>query len=114
MVEPCRIEMFSGLRVKSGDRTITRFRTQKIGSLLAFLAYFPGTPHTREFLIEMLWPECDPEAGRDRLSMALASLRSQWEPPGVAAGAVILADRAHVSFRSAAVATDVQEFEAAV
>ena len=35
----CRIEMLGGLRVRQGEREITRFRAQKYGALLARPAY---------------------------------------------------------------------------
>ena len=110
----CRVEMLGGLRVVQAGRVITRFRTYKTGALLAYLAYF-SRPHPREALIEMLWPDCEPDAGRNSLSKALSSLRNQVEPPGVApAGSVIVADRAFVGLNPDALSTDVADFEAAV
>jgi DNA-binding SARP family transcriptional activator len=110
----CRIELLGGLRVTQADRVITRFRSHQTGALLAYLAYYPQRANPREFLIELLWPECDPPSGRSRLSIALSSLRHQLEPPGVPAGAVIQADRASVGLNPAAITTDVGEFEAAL
>jgi DNA-binding SARP family transcriptional activator len=109
-----RIELFGGLRVTSGERIITRFRTRKIGALLAYLAYHLDRSHPREVLFELLWPECLPSAGRNNLSNALSTLRHQLEPPGVPQGAVIVADRASVRLNPATVTTDVSEFEAAL
>ncbi len=106
----CRIELFGGLRAHQAGRCITRFQTQKTGALLAYLAYHLHRSHPREVLIDMLWPEAEPAAGRNRLSIALTSLRHQLEPPGIPSGAVIQADRFTVSLNSAAVATDVSEF----
>ncbi len=48
----CRIELFGGLRVRIGGRLITRFRTRKTASLLAYLAYHLDRVHPREFLVE--------------------------------------------------------------
>src|SRR5438876_10347187 len=79
----CRIELFGGLRITQGERVITRFRTQKAASLLAYLAYHFPQAHPREVLIEMLWPEVEPATGRNRLRMALTFLRHPLEPPGV-------------------------------
>ena len=110
----CRVEMLGGLRIVQAGRVITRFRTYKTGALLAYLAYFLR-PHPREALIELLWPDCEPDAGRNSLSKALSSLRNQVEPPGVApAGSVIVADRAFVGLNPDAVSTDVADFEAAL
>lgn len=60
----CRIELFGELRVVQGERIITRFNTQKTASLLAYLAYHLDRAHPREALIEMLWPDNEPEKGR--------------------------------------------------
>lgn len=108
----CRIELFGGLRVRQGERVITRFRTQKTASLLAYLAYFLTRTHPREVLIELLWPENLPKAGRQSLSMALSSLRHQLEPPDIPSGTIIQADRLKLCLEPAAVTTDVSEFEA--
>jgi DNA-binding SARP family transcriptional activator len=70
-----RIELLGRLRAVQGDRVLTRFRTLKTRSLLAYLAYDLQRPHPREELIEMLWPESDLDAGRGNLSTALHSLR---------------------------------------
>src|SRR6476659_5201770 len=93
MTEPWFIQLFGGLRASQGERVITRFRTQKTGALLAFLAYHRGHSHTRERLIEMLSPDSEPESGRHNLSLALSSLQSRLEPPGVPDGTMIIADR---------------------
>src|SRR5207249_12211582 len=94
LLDPWRIELFGGLRARHGDRVITRFRTQKTASLLAFLAYHRGRAHGREELIDLFWPDDDIDAGRHSLRQALTSLRHQLEPPGVEAGSVLIPDRA--------------------
>ncbi len=114
MNRPIRIELFGHLSARVGDRIITRFRTQRNASLLAYLAYFAGRRHPREILIEMLWPEGDPAAGRVSLRTALSMLMRQLEPPGTAQGIVLQADRFAVGLNAAAVSTDVADFLAAV
>lgn len=111
MNEPWSIRLFGGLSIRQSDRLITRFRTQKTGALLAFLAYHRQHSHGREVLIEMLWPDTTPESGRHNLSHALSSLRNLLEPPGVPAGFVIIADRFSVQLNPDAFTTDVAEFE---
>jgi len=114
-VDPlCCIELLGGLRVAQGERVITRFRTQKGGALLGYLAYHLDRAHPREVLIELLWPWSAPAAGRNSLSVELSSLRQQLEPPGVPKGAVIAADRASVRLNPDAVTTDVAEFSASL
>src|SRR5579871_62372 len=108
------IQLLGGLSAHSPQRQITRFRTQKAASLLAFLAFraAPGIPsQPRELLLDLLWPDAEPEVGRHNLSNALSFLRHLLEPPGVPPGTVILADRATVRLNPAAVTVDVVEFE---
>jgi predicted ATPase/DNA-binding SARP family transcriptional activator len=114
MNTPWRVELLGGLRAQHGDRLVTHFRTQNTGILLAYLAYYPQRAHLRDELIDLLWPDADPDAARTSLRQALFLLRQQLEPPGVPAGAVLLADRASVRLNPEAIATDVAEFDAAV
>jgi predicted ATPase/DNA-binding SARP family transcriptional activator len=109
-----RIEMLGGLRAVQGDRVLTRFRTQKTGVLLAYLAYYLKRTHPRDALIELFWPDGDPSTGRNNLSRELSWLRRQLESQGVPPGTVIAADRAAIGLTPEAVATDVAAFEAAL
>jgi DNA-binding SARP family transcriptional activator len=91
-----RIFLLGGLRAEGSDRVLTRFRTQKAGALLAYLAYHLQRSHLRDQLIELLWPDSDPDTGRNNLSRELSWLRDQLEPAGAPGGAVIAADRAAI------------------
>jgi DNA-binding SARP family transcriptional activator len=135
MERPWRIELLGGLRAAREDRSVSHFPTRKTALLLARLAYFPARPHPREELIELLWPEADPHAARQRLSQALSSLRRILEPRSVEKppqigpvgrstlnplasrvlepSTLLLADRTSVWLNRAAVTTDVAEFQAA-
>ena len=106
----CRIEMLGPMRVIQSHQTVTRFGTQKAGSLLAFLALRPG-PQAREQVIDLFWPDMDLPDGRNNLSTALSSLRRQLEPPGIPRGTVLVTTHAHVGLNPAAVTTDIAEFE---
>ena len=108
------IELLGGLRAHRAGRVLTRFRTQKTAVLLAFLALHPDRRHSRESLIELLWPNATPQTGRNQLSMALSFLRHPLEPPGTSPGAVLIADRYSVQFNPEAFTTDVADFEAAL
>lgn len=125
-----RIELLGWLRATRGDRVITRFRTQKTGGLLAYLAYYFDRSHPREQLMELLWPEHRLDAARTSLSVALSSLRRQLErddapssaAPGRGTGSdaapvsssLILADHSTVRLNPSLVTTDVAAFEAAL
>src|SRR5262249_30299158 len=114
MNEQWKIMLLGGLRAERGEQVITRFKTQKVASLFAYLAYYLRQTHAREILIELLWPESDVPTLRNSLSVALSSLRNQFEPPGVPQGTVLRADRFCVGLNSAAITTDVLEFEQAL
>src|SRR6266851_7382840 len=90
-----RIELLGRLRAGQADRVVSRFQTQKIGLLLAYLAYYPQRHHQREALIELLWPECDSHAGRNNLSVSLSWLRRQLEPPLVEGSKLRVESPAH-------------------
>jgi predicted ATPase/DNA-binding SARP family transcriptional activator len=103
--------MLGGLTVVQGDRRISRFQTQKTGALLAYLALTPGKNHARESLAEMLWPDGDPIAIRNRLNQAISSLRRQLHPPELGPGSVLVADHYSIGINAQTVSTDVQDFE---
>jgi DNA-binding SARP family transcriptional activator len=114
MTPQWRIELFGGLRAVSGDRVVSHFRTHKAGALLAYLAYYRRRSHPREVLIELLWPESTPAAGRCNLRTELCRLRAQLEPSAAHKGQVILADRASVQLNPSVCTTDIASFESAV
>src|SRR5262245_34552382 len=93
MTNRCRFEMLGKYRVIQSGRVITRFATYKTGALLAYLCLKPQRLDPREELIDLLWPECSPTAGRHSLSQALSSLRQQLEPPGTVTGQYLAATR---------------------
>jgi predicted ATPase/DNA-binding SARP family transcriptional activator len=119
-----QIRLLGALRAEPGThpsearegcgRTLSHFRSQKTGFLLAYLAYFPQRTHLRDALLELLWPDADLPAGRASLSVALSFLRQHLEPPGSPSGSVLIADRSTVHLNPEAIATDVAAFEAAL
>jgi predicted ATPase/DNA-binding SARP family transcriptional activator len=110
----CRIDLLGGLRVHQDDRVITRFQTQKTAALLAYIALHKGRAFPREFIAELLWPDGDPTAIRNRLNQAVSSLRRQLHPPGSEPGYVIDADHAKIAINDRTVVTDVENFQAAI
>lgn len=107
-----RIEVLGGLRASSGDWVVSHFPGRPVAALLARLAIFPRSGHSREELIELLWPGVTVEIGRNRLRQVLSTLRNLLEPPG--SPAVVIADRNTVRLRPDAVACDAVEFERAL
>lgn len=106
--------MLGGLRVRQGERVVSRFQTQKTGALLAYLALHSGRSFPRETMAEVLWPDGDPSAIRNRLNQAISSLRRQLHPPGCEPGYVLQADHLALQVNTHTVVTDVAEFEAAL
>jgi DNA-binding SARP family transcriptional activator/tetratricopeptide (TPR) repeat protein len=54
---------------------ITRFESDKVRALLAYLTVEADCPHRRETLVGLLWPDWPEGAARRNLSHALANLR---------------------------------------
>jgi DNA-binding SARP family transcriptional activator len=110
-----RVRLLGGLRAERGDEIVSRFRSQKIGALLAFLAINLQRSHAREELADLFWPEAEPEVGRANLRTALASLRKQLEPPGTPAGSVLVTQgHGNVRLNPDTVLVDVAAFDKAV
>ena len=109
-----RIELLGRFRARWGEYEISRFPRQKAGDLLAYLAYSPGRSPSREALIELLWPEIDPEVGRSNLRKLLHTLRQELAASGGSVDALLVTDRERVALRPEAFTTDVQEFAAAL
>jgi predicted ATPase/DNA-binding SARP family transcriptional activator len=107
----CRVQLLGGLRVTLPGSDVTPAFPRKIGALLAYLACFPHRSHSRDALIELLWPEVDLESGRASLRNALPLLRRQLEPPGVTPGSLLIVDRRTVRLDPQQITTDVEEFE---
>src|SRR4051812_17824137 len=110
-MEHWRIELFGGLRLVRGERTIRRFRSQKTAGLLAYLACYSSRDHPRDELVDRFWPENELEAGRHTLRQALTSLRRQLEPPGITPGGVLLTGRRYARLNPAAITTDLVDFD---
>src|SRR4051794_14625000 len=85
------IQMLGRLTARRQDQLLTRFRTRKTSMLLAYLAY-NRQPFSREYLIELLWPETDVQAGRNRLKQELSALRQQLEPDAGKRGRFLVVD----------------------
>ena len=106
-----QVRLLGGLEIRNGDVRVRRFASRPIAALLARLALAPDRMHPREELVELLWPGVDLETGRNRLRNALSSLRRVLEPPGSAAGSVLVADRAGVRLAPHSTRCDALEFE---
>jgi len=111
LTERWKIQLLGGLAARQGGQTIDRFRTRKGGEMLAALALHPSRSVPREELLALLWPEEEPEAGRNRLRVELAALRRQFQAPGQTPVPLIAADRLTVRLHPDVFTTDAAEFE---
>src|SRR5260370_32920058 len=90
MASPWRIELFGGLRLSHGERSFAFLQAPKAGLLLAYLAYFPRHPQPRELLLELLWPETDPDTSRPNLRPLVHAIRRQLDPAAPPADPLLL------------------------
>jgi len=108
------IRLLGNLEARNGSTLIQRFSTKHIAILLAYLSRRLDHKIPRDQLADLLWPDSEPDRGRQRLRVALASLRGHLEPLGVAPGSVIDADREGIGLRSQSCLVDANEFWAKV
>jgi predicted ATPase/DNA-binding SARP family transcriptional activator len=111
LTERWKIQLLGGLVARQGERTVDRFRTRKGGEMLAALALHLNRALTREELLALLWPEEEPEVGRNRLRVELAALKRQFQAQGQALLPLIEAYRLCVRLNPEAFTTDAAEFE---
>lgn len=106
-----RISLFGALSVKTDGPVVDRFEHRKAAALLACLAFTPQRIRSREELMEMLWPEEDPEATRVRFRQTLLNLRRTLDATGNPSEELLLSDRTFVRLNPDQISTDVAEFE---
>ena len=82
-------------------------RNKKAQALAAFLALNPGL-HARERLATLLWPDSSEEAARQSLRQCVSTLRRDL------ADLPLTTDHDHLGLQSSALATDLDEFNAAL
>ena len=106
-----QIQLLGGLRATRGNAVLAQFPGRPVAMLLALLALNPQRRHSREEVIEMLWPGVELDVGRNRLRQVLSTLRRLLEPPDVPPESVLIADRQTIGLNADAVSCDASEFE---
>ena len=71
---PLRIDVLGTPRIEVDGEPL-RVDTRKAVALLAYLAVRAG-PQSRDLLVDLLWPDADPDRGRAALRRTLSTLRS--------------------------------------
>lgn len=106
------VECFGKFRVFHQGQYTTRFRSQKTGALFAYLSLYNDRQHSRDVLVDLFWPDAPKvQAGRLNLSVALTSLKKQFEPSYLPSGSLFLINRSHIGINSQVLITDVAQFE---
>ena len=113
MDAPIVMQCLGGFRIQRGER-VARFSTRKAAALFAFLAYFPDRGHPRDTLIEQLWPEARPDAGRKSLRVALSAIRQALAALDLTPDPVLQSDHFTVRLEKGTVDVDAHRFRAAV
>lgn len=101
-----RLITFGGLAMESGHGAPPRLRPQRL-AILAVLASAGDRGVSRERMIGLLWPDWDEERARHALRQALYALRQELGADMIESGPILSID-------SAALASDVGEFRAAL
>jgi predicted ATPase len=70
------ISLLGPFRVTRNGAPVTQFRADTARALLAYLALNAGTPHRRETLAGLLWPDQPESEARHNLRQALSRLRT--------------------------------------
>jgi DNA-binding SARP family transcriptional activator/predicted ATPase len=69
------LSVLGEFQVLIDDVPISTFESDKVRALLAYLAVEAGSPHRRETLVGLLWPDSPEDVARHNLSQALFNLR---------------------------------------
>jgi DNA-binding SARP family transcriptional activator len=69
------ISLFASFQVHLDSQPVTRFESDKVRALLAYLAVEADRPHRREHLAGLLWPDQPETMARHNLSQSLLRLR---------------------------------------
>ena len=90
--EAVRVRMLGGFRVSVGSRTVeeNRWGLKKAAGLVKLLALESGHRMHRGRVMDLLWPDLDPEAATNNLHRTLHPARRALEPPSPAADSCYL------------------------
>lgn len=114
VVEPLRIELLGGFRMRVGERTVPPIASRSARVLCAYLVLHRDREHPRGRLATLLWPDLPEGRARRRLSHTLWQLHDALaEVPGAAEVLRVRPEVVGVS-DAAALWVDVDAFEQAL
>src|SRR4051812_36947257 len=100
-----RLRTFSGLSIENASSVGVATANRRPLALLALLAVNGGRGLSRETIVALLWPESEPERGRNSLSQVISLLRRELGAEDLVLGT------AELRLNSDVLACDVMEFE---
>ncbi len=92
-----RINLFGSFQVHLNEAPITKFESNKVRALLAYLIVESQEAHSREILAALFWPEMSAKRASSNLSQALYNLRNLIQDPQINP-AYLLRSRESVQF----------------
>lgn len=92
-----QVRVFGKLRLQAGQCRVETFPTRRAEELLAYLLIHQRARHSREKLVDTLWPDAPLSNGRASLSTTLWRLRSVFERLDVPAAQYLQTGRDWVS-----------------
>ena len=69
------ISVLGPLQIIKGDNLLSKFESNKVRALLAYLVVEIHSPHSRESLADLLWPDTPSQSAFGNLRYALSNLR---------------------------------------
>jgi DNA-binding SARP family transcriptional activator len=114
--QPLRIALLGGFHVQIGEKSIPAeaWRRRKVRDLIKLLALARGYSLHREQVMDLLWPDADPQAALNSLHQTLYLARRVLEPGGPSpASYLLLQDEIVTLGPPERVWVDVAAFEAA-
>lgn len=104
---------FGKLRLHYGKHALSSFPTKHVEELFGYLLLYPNTYHTREKLINLLWPNQITSQARGRLSTVLWRLRSLLSQIDIPVDNYIQTTRDWIAFTpKTPVNLDINQFQA--
>lgn len=103
-------DLFGRPQVRFRERRVSHFHTRQTALLFTYLAMYPRR-HPRDEIVDLLWPDAEPAAGRPRLSLAIWRLRQTLNELCPGSGReIVISDRNTVSIDPARMTSDVARF----
>lgn len=106
-----RVQVLGPFRVVVNDQPIEDWPNGKTKAIFKYLLLHRHRPIAREALMELFWPDLDPEAARNNLNVAIHRLRRTLARGASDAAFVLFADGHYVLNPRFVLRTDVDEFD---